>query len=109
MTRTVLTLCCIVCMNLCYSQTFDTSTMNDKSLTEFVNKIKNDNKIDATKAITLISDFNKYPKIDKLGVEYLFFYSDSLFGQVPVRVYIPKKYNFSNPNPVILLLHGTKE
>ncbi len=108
MTRTVLTLCCIVCMNLCYSQTFDISTMNDKSLAEFSNKIKNDNKIDATKTITLISDFNKYPKIDKLGVEYLFFYSDSLFGQVPVRVYIPKKYNFSNPNPAILLLHGAE-
>ena len=105
---TILTLFSIVWTNLCYCQTFTPSTMSDKSLVEFSNKIKNDKNIDATQAISLISNFSTYPIIDKLGVEYLFFYADSLFGQVPVRVYIPKKYNNINSNPVILLLHGAE-
>lgn len=108
MTRTVLTIFYIVWTSLCYSQTFDQSTINAKSLIDFSNKIKNDPNIDASQAISLISNFNTFPKIDKLGIEYLFFYTDSLFGEIPVRVYVPNRYDNTKSNPVILLLHGAE-
>jgi predicted esterase len=94
--------------NLCLSQTFDSNVISNSGLTEFTNYIRNNKKIDAIKAISKLSSFNNYPKIDKLGIEYLIFYSDSIFGEIPVRVYVPTNYKNTSKNPAILLLHGAE-
>ncbi len=97
-----------VSSNLCYSQTFDSNVISNSSLTEFTSSITNNKKVDAIQAISKIASFNNYPKIEKLGIEYLIFYSDSTFGEIPVRVYVPTNYKNTTANSAILLLHGAE-
>lgn len=36
----------------------------------------------------------------------LFFYKDSIFGTIPLRVYVPENYQYNVSSPAVLILHG---
>ncbi|SEO91554.1 Putative esterase [Mucilaginibacter gossypiicola] len=58
------------------------------------------------KLINEIHNFNNYPSLDKFTGEHIFFMQDSVFGNVPFKLYIPENYDPSQRHTVILLLHG---
>jgi predicted esterase len=80
----------------------ETSRANANKL---IDKIQNDKAINADSAFKLISNWNVYPTI-KGGKDYLFYYTDSLFGKVPFRVFVPASYNNTRKSTCVLLLHG---
>jgi len=65
-----------------------------------------DKKISNDSISNVIRTWNKYPKIEKTGQNYLFYYEDPFFGSVPVRLFIPASYDPLKKSPLILLLHG---
>jgi predicted esterase len=73
---------------------------------ELIDQIGNNPAINADSAFTLFSNWSNYPVIEQTGRDYLYYYTDSLFGKIPLRIYIPASYNNTIPNTCILLLHG---
>ncbi|MCW3116252.1 MAG: hypothetical protein JWM28_334, partial [Chitinophagaceae bacterium] len=49
---------------------------------------------------------NQYPAISVLNRYYLYLYKDSIFGDIPLQVFIPPNYNNTVASPLVLLLHG---
>ncbi|SDH28439.1 hypothetical protein ACQ86K_30630 [Mucilaginibacter sp. P19] len=70
-----------------------------------ISQIRVNNEIDADSTFKLLSNWHTYPDI-KGGKDYLFYYTDSLFGKVPFRVFVPVSYNNIRKSTCILLLHG---
>ncbi|MET3501386.1 putative esterase [Mucilaginibacter rubeus] len=70
-----------------------------------ISQIRVNNEIDADSTFKLLSNWHDYPDI-KGGKDYLFYYTDSLFGKVPFRVFVPVSYNNTRKATCILLLHG---
>ncbi|AYL97755.1 hypothetical protein [Mucilaginibacter celer] len=68
-------------------------------------EIQNNKKINADSTFKLLSHWKKYPVIDA-GKDYVFYYTDSVFGKVPFRVFVPPNYNNIRKSACILLLHG---
>jgi predicted esterase len=68
--------------------------------------IKLDNRITADSACRELSRWNTFPSIPATGRQYLFYFRDSLFGQIPFRVYVPETYKNTRRTPLLLLLHG---
>jgi len=89
-----------------FGQTFDPKIENNDDLEKILKLIRENNAINADSAWTILTTFNQYPIIDKTGMEYLFFYPDSVFGKVPVRVFIPKTYSNKYPCSLVFILHG---
>ncbi len=75
-------------------------------LKETINGLIKNSNINADSFLTVLSNWNKYPVIEKKGIQYLFNYKDSLLGVIPIRVYVPVNYNEKVKTPVLLLLHG---
>jgi len=73
---------------------------------EITDKIGSNPAINADSAFTLFSNWSKYPVIEKTGQDYLYYYTDSLFGKIPLRIYIPASYKNTIPNTCIVVLHG---
>ncbi|WP_462266492.1 hypothetical protein [Mucilaginibacter sp.] len=72
----------------------------------FIDKIDLDTKINADSAFRLLSLWNHYPNLEKTGVNYVYHFSDPVFGDIPLQVYIPESYNHLHKNRCALLLHG---
>ena len=70
-----------------------------------ISQIRVNNEIDADSTFKQFSNWHDYPDI-KGGKDYLFYYTDSLFGKVPFRVFVPVSYNSTRKSTCILLLHG---
>lgn len=70
-----------------------------------IDEIQADKKIDADSTFKLLSHWHNYPAI-QAGKDYVFYYTDSLFGKVPFRVFVPANYNNARKFACILLLHG---
>ncbi|WP_299756154.1 hypothetical protein [uncultured Pontibacter sp.] len=73
---------------------------------EAIEAIKNNKLIGSDSTFRLLSEWKQYQEIPQVDQEYLYFYNDSVFGQVPVRIFIPKGYSNSKKSPLLLLLHG---
>jgi hypothetical protein len=69
-------------------------------------RLKSDPAIAADSIYKLIRSWNRYPSIDRKGMDYLYNFNDPLFGKIPVRVFIPARYMNSKPTSCIILLHG---
>ncbi|WDF53357.1 hypothetical protein [Mucilaginibacter sp. KACC 22063] len=56
--------------------------------------------------IKFIKSYNKYPKLEKYRGQHIFFIRDSIFGDIPFKLFLPQNYNPSKPSTLILSLHG---
>jgi len=82
-------------------------TLNVKSESEnVISRIANDENINADSTFRLLTNFSSYPEIKSTGTDYLYYYTDSLYGKLPLRVFIPDTYRPNQPNTCVLLLHG---
>ncbi len=75
---------------LTLGQKFDNSTLTNRALFNHIEAIAKSKSITADAAYRSLTNFNLYPSVNKVGSEYLFTYKDSIFGDVPFKVYIPK-------------------
>ena len=71
--------------------------------------IRQNDRITADSAFRELSNWNNYPSISPIGHQYIFSFYDSLFGQIPFRVYVPETYKNTRRTPLLLLLHGAVE
>ncbi|HXB35285.1 MAG TPA: hypothetical protein VNV35_17770, partial [Puia sp.] len=62
--------------------------------------------ITADSAIRALTDWSRYPSSYKANQNYIFNYTDPYYGNVPMRLYVPKTYNSLQKWPLIVLLHG---
>ena len=106
MKKCFISLLCLVSISHVIGQTFDPKIIQNNVLEKMLKSINENNKIGADSAWTILSSYNQYPAIQETGKEYLFFYKDSLFGSIPVRVFIPKSYSNKLHYPLVLVLHG---
>jgi predicted esterase len=82
-------------------------TLNVKSESgDIINLIAGDKNINADSTFRLLSNFSGYPEITLTGKDYLYYYTDSIYGKLPLRVFIPATYKPGQPNTCVLLLHG---
>jgi predicted esterase len=75
------------------------------NVNKWLNEIQADKKIDADSTLKLLSNWHNYPDL-KGGEDYVFYYADSVFGEVPFRVFVPDNYNSWRKSACILLLHS---
>jgi hypothetical protein len=73
---------------------------------ELITKIGADKSIDAKTTLKLFHNWDHFPEINEVDRDYIWYYADSTFGKIPVRVFIPATYKSNYPSPAILLLHG---
>ena len=71
-----------------------------------IDSIDNDKKINVDSAYSILSNWNDYPAIKDTKKWYLFLYKDTIFGTVPLRIYIPENYQNNVSSPAVLILHG---
>ncbi|HLX92049.1 MAG TPA: alpha/beta hydrolase-fold protein, partial [Puia sp.] len=71
-----------------------------------IRAIRLNDQISADSAYRELSQWNNYPSIPIEGHQYLFGFYDSLFGEIPFRVYVPETYRNTQKTPLLLLLHG---
>src|SRR5688572_8091794 len=92
--------------NLACAQITQTLNYSNDILIKELEELRKNDKITPDSAWTILSNWNKYPDIKETGRTYLFFYEDSIFGTVPLKVFIPKNYRNDIASPAILILHG---
>jgi predicted esterase len=68
--------------------------------------IQLNDQISADSAYRELSNWNNYPAISDPGHLYIFRYFDSLFGEIPFRVFVPETYKNTTKTPLLLMLHG---
>lgn len=73
---------------------------------KLLGQLKNNAAISADGLLKTIHNWQAYPVVDKTGIDYKYVYTDTLFGKVPLRVFIPSSYKNSIKTPCVLLLHG---
>jgi len=71
-----------------------------------IDLIGENNKIDADSIFKLFTNWSDYPVIKKSGKDYLYYYIDSLYGKIPLRIFIPESYRNTQKSTCIILLHG---
>lgn len=71
-----------------------------------LDQIRQDRLINADSTYKILNSWERYSAIIQTGQEYIYYYTDSLFGKVPMRVYIPTAYKSMQKSPCILMLHG---
>ncbi|HWZ05221.1 MAG TPA: hypothetical protein VNX40_16500 [Mucilaginibacter sp.] len=76
------------------------------SADQIIDRIKENNKIDADSTYKLLSEWSDFPIIGETGRDYIYNYVDSTLGNIPLHVYIPASYKNAQKNACILLLHG---
>src|SRR4249920_3731003 len=88
------------------AQYFDKEITKSTTLQSLTKEILGNPAIDADSAYLLLMRWNKYPTISKTGTEYIYFYEDSFYGNVPLRIFIPSSYKNNQKSPLLLSLHG---
>ncbi|MGZ3753275.1 MAG: hypothetical protein ACXVB0_20630 [Mucilaginibacter sp.] len=73
---------------------------------KIIRQIQDNGSITTDSTFKLLSNWLYYPTIDKTGKDYLCYYTDSLYGKIPFRVFVPISYDHTRKSPCILLLHG---
>jgi predicted esterase len=88
------------------AQTTDILSFQNDLLTKKIETISKDATIHADSVWSILSKWNQYPGIQKTNQYYLFLYEDSVFGKIPLKIFIPENYKNTVPSPAVLLLHG---
>jgi len=97
---------CFIWMPYSDQSSFQNNTLPASFLLPALQKIRLDNRITADSAYRELSNWNRYPSISSVGRQSLFSFYDSIFGEIPFRVFVPESYKSTNRNPLLLLLHG---
>jgi predicted esterase len=71
-----------------------------------IEQIRIDPEINTDSAITLLTNWSCYPRLEKTGCDYQYYFKDTYYGTIPLHVYIPSSYKSSSKNPCIMMLHG---
>lgn len=106
MTRITLTYLFLLFSFESFEQTSNRLPITNDSLTKQIKSINSDEKINADSTWSILSFWNRYPEIRDTKRYYLFLYKDSIFGTIPLKIYIPENYQNNVPLPAVLLLHG---
>ena len=106
MTRIILTYLFLIIYFVSFEQTSKSLPFANDALTNQIESISSDKKITADSAFNILSFWNAYPEIKKTKQYYLFLYKDSVFGTVPLKVYIPENYQNNVSSPAVMILHG---
>ncbi len=97
---------CLFMVITANAQFFDEQIINTKAVDGLLQEISHSTSISADSTLRLLANWDKYPTITKTGADYLFYYKDAFFGEVPVRVFIPASYHHNQKTPLLLSLHG---
>jgi predicted esterase len=81
-------------------------SVKSDSFKKHIERITNDQKITVDSAYNILSSWNQYPTIKDTKKWYLFVYKDSIFGTVPLKIYIPENYQSTISSSAVLILHG---
>lgn len=106
MIRTFLVSILFLFSQLNFAQTAAVLPVSNDALTRELETINKNPKISVDSAWSILSTWNQYPDIKSTNRYYLFLYKDSVFGTVPLKVFIPKNYKNNIQSPAVLLLHG---
>jgi hypothetical protein len=71
-----------------------------------INLIRENASINVDSTYKILNNWSRYPDIGRTGQEYIYYYNDPLFGEIPLRIYIPASYNNTRRSPCVLMLHG---
>lgn len=89
-----------------FGQTPNSLPIANDVLKNQIENIKTDKKISADSAWNILSIWNKYPEVSTTKRWFLFLYKDSIFGTVPLKIYVPENYRNNVSSPALLILHG---
>jgi len=104
--KTLLLIFILSIMNQLFAQhKFAQLSLPDNS-GKILDQILQNKLINADSTYKVLNSWRQYPEITQTGQEYIYYYTDPLFGQVPLRVYIPASYKSTQKSPCILMLHG---
>ena len=103
---TILILQIIAFPELPFAQTTPLLNAKNEILTKELESLRKNNNVTADSAWTILSNWDRYPDIKETGRNYLFLYEDSIFGTVPLKIFIPKNYRKDIASPAVLILHG---
>lgn len=106
MIRTYLISILLLFCRFSFAQTAAVLPGSNEALTREIEIINKNPKISVDSVWSILLTWNQYPEIKNTGRYYLFLYKDSIFGMVPLKVFIPKNYKNNVQSPAVLLLHG---
>ena len=89
-----------------FGQTPNSLPIANDVLKNQIENISNDKKINADSTWNILSSWNKYPEVSNTKRWFLFLYKDSIFGTVPLKIYVPENYRNNVSSPALLILHG---
>ncbi|MBX3256215.1 MAG: hypothetical protein KF862_18905 [Chitinophagaceae bacterium] len=89
-----------------YGQTLNNLPGENEAFKKQIQSISNNPDINDDSAYNILSNWNQYPIIKDTKKWYLFLYKDSVFGTIPLKIYIPENYQNNVPSPAVLILHG---
>lgn len=96
----------LVSLFLQAQQELTLNKLRNEQLTKYLEEIEKDVKINVDTIWKNLTAWNKYPSIEQPNRYYLFIYKDSIFGEIPLKVFIPKNYKNNIASPAIIILHG---
>ncbi len=88
-----------------YAQPNLINSSND-DLRKMLKNIAENPLITGDSTYNILTTWNTYPPVQQTGKEYLYILKDSIFGEVPFKIFVPKAYKNTIPSPLVLLLHG---
>jgi predicted esterase len=91
---------------IAFGQSSNELPVKNDSFKKQIERISKDQKITVDSAYNILASWNQYPTIKDTKKWYLFVYKDSIFGTVPLKIYIPENYQSTISSPAVLILHG---
>jgi len=79
---------------------------NDSIYLTITREMASDQDISADSLLKMLADWNRFPSSYKADQNYILTYEDPYYGNVPMRLYVPKTYSPGRKCTLILLLHG---
>jgi predicted esterase len=76
------------------------------NLDKYIADIARNPKINADSALHILKSYNTYPVINQTGINYAYYYNDSIKGTIPLRIYIPASYKNNKRSACVIQLHG---
>jgi predicted esterase len=96
----------ILFSSIAHAQYFDDNTINLSPVESTLQKMLQDPVINPDSVLTVLSNWDKYPSITATGKDYFYYYRDPLYGNIPLRVFIPPSYSNNQKTSLLLVLHG---
>ena len=87
--KSIITLLFLFCIIIASAQQKNLSLPSAGITGKFIAAIADNQAINADSTARLLAKFADYPVIPQTGADYLYYYTDSLYGKIPLRVYIP--------------------